>query len=125
MKLQPFIRDLLLGLTAYAGCLFLSNTLLASGGLAEPWRTVMLLAPMAPAAGICAVIVRHIRRLDELQRRIQLEALATAFAGTALLSLGYGFLEGAGLPKLSMFAVWSVMGTLWAAASILFSRSYA
>lgn len=125
MKRQAFVRDLLLGLAAYAGSLFLSNALLAGGGLTEPWRTIALLAPMAPAAAICVVIVRHMRRLDELQRRIQLEALATAFAGTALLTLGYGFLEGAGLPKLSMFVVWSLMGTLWAVASILLSRRYA
>ena len=48
-----------------------------------------------------------------MQRKLQLEALAMAFAGTALITFGYGFLEGAGLPKLSMFVVWPIMAALW------------
>ncbi|MFT3691402.1 hypothetical protein [Paenirhodobacter sp.] len=44
---------------------------------------------------------------------MQLKAPAIAFAGTALITFGYGFLEGTGLPRLSMFAVWPLMGTIW------------
>jgi hypothetical protein len=51
--------------------------------------------------------------MDELQRKLQFEALALAFAGTALLTFGYGFLEGVGLPRLSMFVVWPLMAALW------------
>lgn len=101
------------GLAAYAVALVLSQNLLA-GGVADPaFRLLVSLAPMLPAAFICAVVVRAIRRMDEMQRRLQLEALALAFAGTALLTFGYGFLEGAGLPRLSMFVVWPVMAALW------------
>jgi putative transcriptional regulator len=35
--------------------------------------------------------------LDELQRKIQLEALALAFIGTGILGAGYGFLWDAGV----------------------------
>lgn len=48
-----------------------------------------------------------------MQRRLQLEALALAFAGTALIAFGYGFLEDAGLPRLSVFVVWPLMAVLW------------
>lgn len=40
-------------------------------------------------------------------------AITVAFFGTAVLSFGYGFVENAGAPRLSMFAVWPLMGTLW------------
>jgi hypothetical protein len=79
---------------------------------------------MLPAAAVCWVIVRRVRRLDELQRRIELEALSVAFAGTALLTFAYGFLENAGLPRLSFVMVWPLMGALWIGSSIVCSRRY-
>ncbi|HAY49934.1 MAG: hypothetical protein CMO04_03105 [Thalassospira sp.] len=74
---------------------------------------IISLLPMLPAIFICAVIVRTIRQMDEMQRKLQFEALAMAFAGTALITFGYGFLEGSGLPKVSMFVVWPIMAVLW------------
>jgi hypothetical protein len=58
-------------------------------------------------------VARHIRRIDEYMRMLVLEGLAIAAAATAGLSFTYGFLEGAGYPKLSMFTVWPVMGAVW------------
>jgi hypothetical protein len=55
-----------------------------------------------------------VRRLDEFLRLRSLEGLAIAAAVTAALSFSYGFLEGAGFPKLSMFWVWPVMCVVWA-----------
>jgi hypothetical protein len=40
-----------------------------------------------------------------------------AGAVTAGLTFTYGFLEGAGFPKLSMFWVWGLMGGTWAAVA--------
>jgi hypothetical protein len=87
-------------------------------------RALITLLPMLPAAAVCWVIVRRVRRLDELQRRIELEALSVAFAGTALLTFAYGFLENAGLPRLSFVMVWPLMGALWIGSSIVCSRRY-
>ena len=104
---------MILGLCAYVGMLGLSQRLLARGTAGEGMQILLSLAPMLPAIFLCVVIIRMIRRMDEMQRKLQVEALALAFAGTALLTFGYGFLEGVGLPRLSMFAVWPVMAGLW------------
>lgn len=104
---------MILGLCAYVGMLGLSQRLLAGDTAGEGMQILLSLAPMLPAIFLCVVIIRMIRRMDELQRKLQVEALALAFAGTALLTFGYGFLEGVGLPRLSMFAVWPVMAGLW------------
>lgn len=104
---------MILGLCAYVGMLGLSQRLLAGETAGEGMQILLSLAPMLPAIFLCVVIIRMIRRMDEMQRKLQVEALALAFAGTALLTFGYGFLEGAGLPRLSMFAVWPVMAGLW------------
>jgi hypothetical protein len=58
-------------------------------------------------------VVRQLRRLDELQRRIQLDALALAFMVTALVTLSYGFLENVGIPALNMVWVWPLMASVW------------
>lgn len=104
---------LVIGLAAYAATLFLSQRLIASGVEGQTARILLSLSPMLPAAFICGAVVHSIRSLDEMQRKLQFEALAIAFAGTALITFGYGFLEGAGLPKLSMFVVWPLMATIW------------
>jgi hypothetical protein len=64
------------------------------------------------------------RRMDELQMRIQFEALGFAFAGTAILTFSYGFLEGLGYPKLSMFMVWPILAVLWVVGLVLARRRY-
>ncbi|KJZ25699.1 hypothetical protein [Tritonibacter mobilis] len=76
-------------------------------------EVLLSVLPMLPALFICGVVVTGIRDMDELQRKVQFEALALAFAGTALITFTYGFLEGAGFPKLSMFVVWPLMAGLW------------
>lgn len=115
---------MLIGFAVYAATLVVSQKLLGHGVESLTVRTVLSLAPMLPAIFICGVIIRNIANLDELQRKVQLEALALAFAGTALLTFGYGFLEGTGLPKLSMFVVWPVMASFWVAGVVFGNVRY-
>lgn len=111
--MRRYLVLLCVSLAAYAATLVASQLLLAPGVESTLKLVLLSIAPMLPAIFICGVIVSSISRLDEMQRRLQFEALAMAFAGTALITFGYGFLEGAGLPRLSMFVVWPVMGALW------------
>jgi hypothetical protein len=109
---------------AYALVLSISLRFLAGGQTEGAAAIAVSLAPMVPALVLCWTIVRLIGSLDELQRRLQLEALALAFAGTAIASFSYGFLENVGFPKLSAFAIWPVMCGLWIAGVFLGSLRY-
>lgn len=112
-------------LALYAGVLAASILLLRNvTGTSGPVATVVALLPMLPASAVCWVVLRQLRRMDELDRRIQLEALAFAFAATAVVSFSYGFLETVGYPRLPMFTVWPVMATLWLVGLRLASRRY-
>ena len=95
------------------------------GSWHSPGATLIAMAPMIPAAGACWAMLRQLRRIDEMQRRVQLEALALSFAGTALITFSYGFLEGVGYPRMSMFVVWPIMATLWIIALFVCHRRYA
>ncbi|OCW58362.1 hypothetical protein [Hoeflea olei] len=108
-----------LSMLAYALVLMVSLRLLAGGIDNRVQEIAVTLAPMVPAVLLCASIIGVIRKLDEMQRRLQLEAFSLAFAGTALITFSYGFLENVGFPKLSAFAVWPVMCGLWMAGLVL------
>lgn len=100
--METTVRGLLLllvGLAAYAAMLIVSQRVLGGGIESQSASILIALSPMLPAVFICGVVMRSIRHLDEMQRKLQFEALALAFAGTALITFSYGFLEGAGFPK--------------------------
>lgn len=82
------------------------------------------LVPMIGALAAAWAIMRGLWRMDELQRRIQLDAIAMSFVGTALITFGWGFAEGAGIPRLQAFMVWPIMGTLWGAGILIARRRY-
>jgi hypothetical protein len=86
--------------------------------------TAISVAPMLPACVLALSIVRLSRRADEMQQRIQLEAITMAFVGTALISFSYGFLENVGFPRLSAFAVWPLMAGLWVLGGIIATLRY-
>ena len=111
-------------MTSYVVILVASVFLLGSGTVTGPWATIVSLIPMLPALFVVIVVMRQLRASDELQQRIQLEALSLAFAGTALITFSYGFLENVGYPKLSMFYVWPLMASLWIIGGLLSSRRF-
>lgn len=88
------------------------------------WRIPVAISPAVPLAFALWAVVRFFGQLDELQRRIQLEALAVAFAATALITIGYGLLENVGLPTLSWAWVTPLMIALWGVATAVASRRY-
>jgi hypothetical protein len=77
------------------------------------WRYFIAVLPVIPAALVVWLFVRAISRLDEVQKRIHMQAFGFALGGTALVTFGYGFLEGAGLPHLSWTLITPLMALLW------------
>ena len=77
------------------------------------------------SAAVIVLFMWSLRRLDELQQRIQLQALAIAFAGTGIVVVGYRWLEMAGLPDVDWGTfTWPLMAFLWAAAFLYANRRY-
>lgn len=107
--------------------LFLLLTSDALEHLLRPTGTLLFALSMAPTLGAVAVawvIMRALRRMDELQRRVQFDAIATAFLGTALITIGWGFAENAGAPHIRAFAIWPLMALLWLAGMVVACRRY-
>jgi hypothetical protein len=99
-------------LALYTAVLFGSITVAESMSPGFP-RTLLVVTPAIPIAILIWVIARHFRRVDEYVRLRTLEDIGIAAAVTAGWTLTYGFLEGVGFPRLTMFWVWPVMGAVW------------
>ena len=114
-----------IGLALLAYMMFLVGSVTVLRGNPDaPWRYVVAVIPVAPIALFLYLITRRIARLDELQRRIQTEALGFAFGATALITFSYGFLEGVGMPHLNWTYLLPLMAALWAAGTAIFTFRY-
>ena len=77
------------------------------------WRVPVALLPVLPIAYGLWSMRKYFREADEMVKRIQLEGFTFGFAGAAMTTLTYGFLEIAGFPRLSAWWYWSAMGLFW------------
>ena len=109
-----------LAILAYLMVLVGSVTAVQANPQAE-WRYYIVVLPVLPAALVIWLFVRALGRLDELQKWIQMQSFGFALATTALVTFGYGFLEGAGLPHLNWTFVLPLMAVLWAAGTAVFT----
>ena len=113
---QKYFTELFGSLALYVAVLF-GSIYFAKTMEPSPLRTAALLTPMIPILLAVWAIARQFRRMDEYVRLGSLEAIAIAAGVTAGWTLTYGFLEGAGFPRISMFWVWPVMGAVWGVVS--------
>ena len=90
----------------------------------SPWRFVLAVLPVVPAAFAMWAAIRYFRGLDELQRRIQFEGLAFSFMATCLIALSWGFLRNAGLPQADVIWVAPLLVFLWGVGCCIAKRRY-
>lgn len=91
---RRYVRELAVTMAAYAVLLVLSMTLLKRVD-APALRALLALVPVVPVALAVAAMVRYFRGVDELQQRIELEAVSLGGALLALLYLAGGLLQAA------------------------------
>jgi len=119
---RRWYREFWGSMVAYGVALFLADFLVDANPDAG-WRYAIALLPVVPGSLIVLAAVRFHRRIDELQQRIALEAIAFAFAGTAVITFTYGFVqEAVDLPRISWLWVWGVMGALWLVCDFIVRR---
>ena len=120
---KQFSMQLALALLAYAIILAASSSLTSAYPDAA-WRFPMAVTPVVPFMFGIVAYVRYLQSVDELQQRINLEALAIAFGATAAITFCYGFLEHVSLPHINWWWVWPVMGASWILGNEYAVRKY-
>ncbi len=118
-----YVAEFTAAMTAYVVVLLGTVTVLKAYPEA-PWRYGVAVLPVVPVLFVLWAVQRFVARLDEMQRRVQLEGLAFACAGTGVLTFGYGFLEGVGLPHLDGTWVLPLIVALWGLGVALAGKRY-
>lgn len=119
---RRYIVELGISMVAYVAAMAIRGNLLYGphlGPISHANRSLLVviaLIPFLPTIAVFAVIVRYIRGTDERMYRIFVDSFAIAGGITALLSVGYGLLEGEFVPLPSAWmpwvAYWVAFGTI-------------
>jgi hypothetical protein len=101
-----------------------SLILLDPHGPVTVWYLVWSFSPLVPAVWLMWVQLRGLRRADEYQRVMQLEAMAIGFGAAIMLSLAGSLLDGAGMgdPRQSLQVTFTVGVLAW--VSSLFIKTW-
>jgi hypothetical protein len=116
---RRYLREFLPAMAAYVVVLPLSIMVLQRVALTPAWRVLVVLLPVLPVVLVVRAIAHFMAGLDELQQRIQLQAVTITCAIVATGTFALGFLQGADiLPSVpgqmtwvlpAMFAVWGIV----------------
>ena len=109
---QGAMQRILFSAVAFLGALFLSQWLMGQD-LARPYQLAAAGLPAIPGAYLAYAIGSAIAGLDELQRRIQLEAIGIGFGASILAFMTFGLLVQVGVSQVSWMYVPVVMILFW------------
>ena len=117
----PIFPALLAGMAA-----IVSSWGLKYWSLDDTGRLFLALLVMPPSIWFVRSMQHYVRGLDELQQRIQGEALAISFSGGMVIVLGLEYLQKAGFARnLDWDFAWGAMAGMYLAAWYFVSRRYA
>lgn len=101
--------------------LYLFSTFMVSEG---PWKSTFAVVHLLAALYLVFCFARFYSYTDELQRRVQAEALVIAFGGTALFGVVSGSLESFGMPGIGSIYLFPLMVALWFGGMFITERRY-
>jgi hypothetical protein len=87
-------------------------------------KVALALLPMVGVIGMSVALIRFMARIDELQRQNLILCGAIAGLVTAIATMALGFLENAGVPRISMTFVWPFTMLVFGACVPFMRRRY-
>ncbi|WP_163513655.1 hypothetical protein [Fodinicola acaciae] len=110
MKSLAYVVQVLVLMVVVYPALLLLVLWIAPPGASMPTRYAVSVLPALPVVGVALVLLRWLRQADELERRIQLDALA--FSGIVTMLGGGAYVMLTGLPAYvlvtAFFLLWAV-----------------
>lgn len=120
---KRYLKEFLSAMAGYTALVPLSMWMLR-GREHTPLGYAIAFLPIVPSALALWAFLRMFRGLDELQRRIQLEAVAFSFLATCLITLTWAFQQNAGLPRFDVSWVAPLLIMLWGLGLGIAKRRY-
>ncbi|WP_294390912.1 hypothetical protein [uncultured Sphingomonas sp.] len=122
--MRTYLKELAAGMGLYLALLAATIVAVHRWPVHGGTLIVLLLVPMIGIAAVAVAVLRGLWRMDEMQRRIQMDAIAISFLVTAVVTLGWGFAQLGGAPRLHPFAVWPIMAVSWMAGLPIARRRF-
>ena len=96
---RTYLKTFIPAMLAYVGVLFASILISKKLGsdVSVYLRAMLALSPVVPIIFVCAALIRFLRDSDELERKIELEAIALSGLFTGVIFLCLGFLANSGI----------------------------
>jgi hypothetical protein len=120
---KRYLKEFGASMAAYSVMVPLSVWLL-KGHEHTPLGYTIAFLPIIPSVLALWAFMRMFRGLDELQRRIQFEAVAFSFLATCLVTLTWAFQQNAGLPRFDVSWVAPLLILLWGIGLGIAKRRY-
>lgn len=108
----------------YIVLLIASISVITNVELPKAVQVVIALIPVIPTIFVVIAVMRALRDSDELQQRIQLQAVTFSAIVTGLITFSYGFLENIGFPHLPSLFIFPLMIALWGIGAGIFAGKY-
>ena len=125
---RRYIRAMWPILIAYSLILFFSGWMIKRGIESIPLRALVALLPVLPLLLLLRIALRYLRETDELQRRIEIEAIGIAALLVSLVYFGGGLLQQAKVISLNagvvMIWVFPLIMVFYAIAKFFAVRRY-
>ena len=125
---QRYLRAMWPIMIGYALALFVSIWSIKQGIASVPLRAVVAVLPALPIVLLMRAALRYLREIDELQRRIETEAIGAASLLVALVYFAGGMLEKAEVVRMdagvAMIWVFPMLCGLYGIAKMVLTRRY-
>lgn len=124
---RRYLGEFLPAMLGYVLAVPVSLLLLLNVPMASALKVPVALLPMLPALLALRAVLRHLRRLDELERRVQVEAIGVASLLVGMGTFALGFLQNVQLlpaPPGLMLWVFPAMIAVWGVAVAVITRRY-
>ncbi|MFN8385023.1 MAG: hypothetical protein U0V48_01405 [Anaerolineales bacterium] len=121
---KRYFKEFGISMGFYIVLLIGSVTVLTNFELPKAAQIAITLIPVIPTIFVVIAVMRALRDSDELQQKIQLQAVTFSAIVTGLITFSYGFLENIGFPHFPTLFVFPLMIALWGISLAYFNRRY-
>lgn len=121
---KRYFKEFFASMGAYVILLIGSLRILTAFELPKAAQVAITLLPAIPTIFVVIAVMRALRDSDELQQKIQLQAVTFSAIVTGLITFSYGFLENIGFPHFPTLFVFPLLIILWGIGAGMFSWKY-
>jgi hypothetical protein len=121
---REYLIWFLAAMSAYVLTVLFSSWLIPQMDKEDNLRYAVAILPVLPSLFALSAFMRYLRRMDEMQRRIQLEAISFSFGLTAIITLTSSLLVRAGVSPIPISCIFPMMSAFWGVGVGIASHRY-